>query len=73
MMREMGARYILPMHHSTFRLSREPAGEPIARLLAAAGTEGWRVALTEIGQTWALPEERAEGRVQSDELETVSS
>jgi L-ascorbate metabolism protein UlaG (beta-lactamase superfamily) len=56
MAREMGARYILPMHHSTFRLSREPADEPRRRILAAAGEENWRVALTEIGQTWALPE-----------------
>ena len=56
MAREMGAEYILPMHHSTFRLSREPADEPRRRLLAAAGTDQWRVALTEIGQTWTLPE-----------------
>lgn len=56
MAREMGARYILPMHHSTFRLSREPADEPRRRILAAAGEETWRVALTEIGQTWTLPE-----------------
>jgi L-ascorbate metabolism protein UlaG (beta-lactamase superfamily) len=56
MRREMGAEYILPMHHSTFRLSREPAGEPIRRMLAAAGKERWRVALTEIGETWTLPE-----------------
>jgi L-ascorbate metabolism protein UlaG (beta-lactamase superfamily) len=56
MAREMGADYILPMHHSTFRLSREPADEPCRRLLAAAGEENWRVALTEIGQTWVLPE-----------------
>jgi L-ascorbate metabolism protein UlaG (beta-lactamase superfamily) len=54
--REMGARYFLPMHHSTFRLSREPTKEPITRLVAAAGPEGWRVALTEVGQTWQLPE-----------------
>ena len=55
MRREMDAAYILPMHHSTFRLSREPVGEPIARLLRAAGDERWRVALTEPGQTWTLP------------------
>src|SRR5947209_3646361 len=53
---EMGADYILPMHHSTFRLSREPADEPRRRLLAAAGEERWRVALTEVGETWTLPE-----------------
>jgi L-ascorbate metabolism protein UlaG (beta-lactamase superfamily) len=57
MAREMGADYILPMHHSTFRLSREPADEPRRRILAAAGKERWRVALTEIGETWSLPEE----------------
>ena len=56
MRREMGATYILPMHHSTFRLSREPVAEPITRLLHAAGDERWRVALTEPGQTWRLPE-----------------
>jgi L-ascorbate metabolism protein UlaG (beta-lactamase superfamily) len=57
MRREMGADYILPMHHSTFRLSREPSDEPIKRMLAAAGRERWRVAVTEIGETWTLPEE----------------
>jgi L-ascorbate metabolism protein UlaG (beta-lactamase superfamily) len=56
MAREMGADYILPIHHATFRLSREPEGEPIARLRAAAGREPWRVALTEIGETWTMPE-----------------
>src|SRR5438067_158734 len=56
MSREMGAEFILPMHHSTFRLSREPAGEPIRRMLAAAGRERRRVAVTEIGETWTLPE-----------------
>lgn len=57
MRREMGAEYILPMHHSTFRLSREPVEEPRRRILAAAGNERWRVALTEIGETWVLPED----------------
>ena len=56
MAREMGADYILPMHHSTFRLSREPADEPRRRLLAAAGPDRRRVALTEVGETWTLTE-----------------
>jgi len=56
MRHEMGATYIFPMHHSTFRLSREPVKEPITRLLAAAGDERWRVAATEVGQTWIAPE-----------------
>ncbi|MBA3440959.1 MAG: MBL fold metallo-hydrolase [Pyrinomonadaceae bacterium] len=54
MARDMNARHILPIHHSTFRLSREPVGEPVARLLAAAGDERWRIAATEIGQTWTM-------------------
>jgi L-ascorbate metabolism protein UlaG (beta-lactamase superfamily) len=60
MTREMGARYLLPMHHQTFRLSREPVMEPIERLLAVAGSQSWRVALTELGQTWTLPEREVE-------------
>lgn len=55
MARDMNAHYVLPIHHSTFRLSREPVGEPVARLLAAAGDERWRIAATEIGQTWVVP------------------
>jgi L-ascorbate metabolism protein UlaG (beta-lactamase superfamily) len=57
MRREMGATYILPMHHSTFRLSREPLGEPITRLHRVAGDESWRIALGEPGETWTMPEE----------------
>jgi L-ascorbate metabolism protein UlaG (beta-lactamase superfamily) len=56
MARDMDARHVLPVHHSTFRLSREPAEEPIARLMAAAGPEQDRVALTRVGETWVLPE-----------------
>ena len=70
MRREMGARYLLPMHHSTFRLSREPAGEPIARLLAAAGDEDWRVAVREPGETWSLPEENHR---QDDEMKEAAA
>jgi L-ascorbate metabolism protein UlaG (beta-lactamase superfamily) len=55
MFRSLGAGYLLPIHHSTFRLSREPVDEPVRRLLAAAGEEGGRVALTEVGATWAHP------------------
>ena len=51
----MGARWIVPIHHNTFRLSREPAHEPLERLLAAAGPERDRVVITRIGQEWTLP------------------
>ena len=63
MRREMGATYILPMHHSTFQLSREPVNEPLTRLLRAAGDESWRIVLTEPGETWTLPEEEHQERV----------
>ncbi|HKV39578.1 MAG TPA: MBL fold metallo-hydrolase [Blastocatellia bacterium] len=54
MRQEMNATHILPMHHSTFRLSREAVNEPITRLLMAAGKDRWRVALSRPGETWAL-------------------
>jgi L-ascorbate metabolism protein UlaG (beta-lactamase superfamily) len=54
MFERLGARYVLPIHHSTFRLSREPVDEPIQRFLAAAGDERWRVIGTDIGTSWTL-------------------
>jgi len=56
MFKALGAEYVLPVHHSTFRLSREPVDEPIRRFLAAAGNERWRVVATEVGATWSLPQ-----------------
>ena len=53
MFRALGAEYVLPVHHSTFRLSREPVDEPIRRFLTAAGDEQWRVVLTTVGATWS--------------------
>jgi L-ascorbate metabolism protein UlaG (beta-lactamase superfamily) len=55
MFQRLGAEYVLPVHHSTFRLSREPVDEPIRRFLAAAGRERWRVVGMEIGATWSSP------------------
>jgi L-ascorbate metabolism protein UlaG (beta-lactamase superfamily) len=54
MFRRLGAEYVLPVHHSTFRLSREPLDEPIRRFLAAAGSDRWRVVGTEVGATWSI-------------------
>ncbi len=34
MSEEMQARWLLPVHHSTFHLSDEPVDEPMRRLLA---------------------------------------
>lgn len=48
------AEFFLPVHHSTFQLGREPAGEPIERLLSAAGRSAGRVALRQIGDEFRL-------------------
>ena len=49
------AEAILPMHHSTFRLSHEPKEEPLQRLLTAAGNGADRICVTEIGGQWVSP------------------
>lgn len=46
------AQYLIPMHHSTFRLSHEPMNEPIERLMEAAGADSNRVVVREVGQSW---------------------
>lgn len=47
------ADFLLPMHHSTFRLSYEPMHEPIERLLQVAGRDQHRIVIREVGQMWA--------------------
>ena len=49
------ARFIMPMHHQTFRLSFEPFREPIERFQAALSSTPERIALREIGETFVLP------------------
>ena len=53
---QVQAKHILPMHHSTFRLSYEPMHDPIRRLLTAAGAGADRVIIREVGQQWATPD-----------------
>ncbi len=50
-----GVRYLMPVHHQTFRLSAEPFREPIERFETALKDEPERVALREIGETFVLP------------------
>lgn len=50
-----GARFIMPVHHQTFRLSFEPLREPIERFQAALRDQPERIALREIGETFVLP------------------
>lgn len=52
MFRESGARHLLPMHHSTFKLSDEPREEPLTRLFAAAGTTASVIVGHELGRVW---------------------
>jgi len=47
---DSGADFILPVHHRTFELSREPRSEPIERLLRAAGASTDRIIVRDIGQ-----------------------
>jgi L-ascorbate metabolism protein UlaG (beta-lactamase superfamily) len=50
-----GARYIVPVHHSTFKLSDEPMNEPIERIQQAVHTEPERLALRQVGESFTVP------------------
>ncbi len=54
MANDAGAEFILPVHHQTFQLSREPRLEPIERLISAAGAVPERICLREIGEEFSL-------------------
>jgi L-ascorbate metabolism protein UlaG (beta-lactamase superfamily) len=54
MAEDAGFEHFLPVHHQTFRLSREPYSEPIERVYAAAGQHTDRVAMSAIGQDFHL-------------------
>jgi L-ascorbate metabolism protein UlaG (beta-lactamase superfamily) len=62
MFQQTRARYLLPIHWGTFRLSKEPMEEPLQRLIAAAGDQQDRIVLRKIGGTWTLPELSEERR-----------
>lgn len=49
MANQAGAEFVLPVHHRTFELSREPRNEPIERLLQAAGSAPDRVCVRGVG------------------------
>lgn len=52
MAKDVQAKFVLPIHHSTFRLGHEPKNEPMERLLQIAGAEKPRIVASEIGQVW---------------------
>lgn len=51
---EMRARYLIPMHWRTLRISRERPFEPYERLTTAVNGSARRIALHTIGETWSL-------------------
>jgi len=55
MANDAGAKFIMPVHHQTFRLSFEPFREPIERFETALSDQPQRIALREIGETFVLP------------------
>jgi L-ascorbate metabolism protein UlaG (beta-lactamase superfamily) len=55
MFADSGAGVLIPIHWDTFRLGREPLGDALMRLLAAAGLEAGRVVVRRIGETWTAP------------------
>jgi L-ascorbate metabolism protein UlaG (beta-lactamase superfamily) len=48
------ARFVVPVHHQTFRLSWEPMDEPIQRFMRALPAA--RIALSNVGETFVLPD-----------------
>ncbi len=55
MANDAGARYIVPIHHETFKLSAEPMEEPAARLRAALAGEPGRLLAVSVGETFRVP------------------
>ena len=51
-----GSRFILPVHHQTFKLSQEPMGEPIRRLQSALSLRPERLGWRAVGETFRMPE-----------------
>jgi N-acyl-phosphatidylethanolamine-hydrolysing phospholipase D len=60
---DLGARYMIPMHWGTFKLTQEPPDEPareLKRVIAAAGGDPSRAPILGIGQGWHVPPRAAE-------------
>jgi len=55
MFQQTGARYLVPIHWGTFRLSKEPMDEPVSRLLKDAGDRSDSIVLRQIGSAWTMP------------------
>jgi L-ascorbate metabolism protein UlaG (beta-lactamase superfamily) len=49
---QAAGHWLMPIHHSTFKLSDEPMEEPMERMLAAAADQHARIVGRELGQLW---------------------
>jgi L-ascorbate metabolism protein UlaG (beta-lactamase superfamily) len=54
MAEDAGVEYVLPVHHQTFALGREPLLEPIERLHRVAGSRPDRISLQRVGEEFRL-------------------
>jgi L-ascorbate metabolism protein UlaG (beta-lactamase superfamily) len=54
---ETGAKYLLPVHHSTFELSDEPFDDPLRRLFIAAGSNIEKIVHDKLGAVTIIPSE----------------
>jgi L-ascorbate metabolism protein UlaG (beta-lactamase superfamily) len=52
---QAGARYFVPLHHETFKLSNEPMTEPAARIRAAFKAQADRLLAVRVGETFRVP------------------
>lgn len=59
MANQAGAKYFVPIHHQTFKLSHEPMDEPAERLREALAHEPDRLLAVSVGETFRLPLPRA--------------
>jgi L-ascorbate metabolism protein UlaG (beta-lactamase superfamily) len=55
MAQDAGARFFVPIHHETFKLSHEAMDEPATRLRAAFAAEPHRLLAVSVGETFRVP------------------
>ena len=58
MAEQAGAKYFVPIHHQTFKLSSEAMEEPAARIRAVFAGEPHRLLAVNVGETFRVPEVR---------------
>ena len=70
---DLGARWMVPMHFGTFRLSAEPVNEPLPRLLAAARAAGVEDRICALGEGETRIFDAEEAAVQAASAELVGA